>query len=351
MNILIVKLSAIGDVVHTLPALNALRRYYPDAHITWVVEEAAASLVLGHAALDRVIISRRKRWIKQLKAAPGIVISEARTFLRELRDTEYEVILDFQGLLKSAVLVALARGKRKIGFGRGMQHQEASYLFYNEPVPAVDMEVHALLRYIRMLAPLGIPESIPIEYLLPVSQEDRREASRLVKETRNGRSHVAAVNPVAQWDTKLWPPEKFARLADALVERHDTSVVFTGGPEDGPAIERIQALMKNRGLNLAGKTSLPGLAALYKAVDVVVTTDTGPMHIAAAAGAPVVALFGPTAPWRTGPFGDNNRVVRADLSCSPCFKRACDAWECMDRITVDQVLAAVVELRPDMSAD
>lgn len=350
MNILIVKLSAIGDVVHTLPALNALRRYYPEARITWVVEEAAASLVRGHEALDRVIVSRRKHWIKYFKTAPGAVIAEARSFVRELRDTEYDVVLDFQGLLKSALLVALARGKRKIGFGRGMQHQEASYLFYNEPVPAVDMDVHALSRYIRMLAPLGVPENVPIDYHIPVSDEDRREAARLLEGAKNGKTHVAALNPVAQWDTKLWQPERFAELADALIECHDTGVVFTGGPEDGPAIDRILSLMKNRADNLAGKTSLTMLAALYKAVDVVVTTDTGPMHIAAAVDAPVVALFGPTAPRRTGPFGDNHRVVRAGLACSPCFKRACDAWECMSRITVEQVLSAVVELRPDMAA-
>ncbi|MDY6905974.1 MAG: lipopolysaccharide heptosyltransferase I [Thermodesulfobacteriota bacterium] len=352
MNILIVKLSAIGDVVHTLPALMRLRQHYPDAHITWLVEAAAAPLLLNHMALDRVLVSRRKTWLRQLRssATRKQALRGIRVFLKTLRDTRYDVVLDFQGLLKSGMLIALCRGKRKIGFGRGMEHQEHSYHFLNERIPAVSMEIHALVRNLKMLGPLGIPavEQGAVEYGLPVKEEDRKRAAALINRAKDGHRYVAALNPMAKWDTKLWTADKFARLADMLIEWHDTAVVFTGSREDEAAIEEIRLLMDHSALNIAGQTGLLELAAVYEQVDVVVTTDTGPMHIAAAVNAPVVTIFGPTAPWRTGPFGNNNRIVRTGIDCSPCFKRDCRTRECMAAISVDQVLTAVRELRPDM---
>ena len=143
-----------------LPALNAIRAHYPRAHITWLVETAAAGLVVGHRALDRVIVSHRKRWIRELKGPHWRkALSEIRDFWRELRDTDYDIIIDFQSLLKSALLVRLARGKRKIGFDKGMQHQEHSYLLLNERIPPVDMEVHALTRGLMLLNAIGIDTS------------------------------------------------------------------------------------------------------------------------------------------------------------------------------------------------
>jgi 3-deoxy-D-manno-octulosonic-acid transferase/heptosyltransferase-1 len=130
VNILIVKLSAIGDVIHTLPALNAVRNYYPEANITWLVEEDAASLVIGHKALDRVIVSKRKRWLRALRSLSLLsTIKDVYGFIKVLRDTRYDMILDFQALLKSGILIALARGQRKIGFGKGHEQMEHSYMF------------------------------------------------------------------------------------------------------------------------------------------------------------------------------------------------------------------------------
>ena len=342
MNILIVKLSAIGDVIHTLPALNALRRHFPQARITWLVEEAAAGLIMGHPALDRVIVSRRKTWLKGLRTGrrreyPG----EMRSFVRLLRDTHYDVILDFQALLKSALLIALCRGTRKIGFGRGMAHMEHSYVFLNERIPAVSMEIHALVRNLMMLEPLGI-RSREIVYDLPVSRQDRRAAQALLDGCGLGKTTpLVAVNPVAKWPSKLWGNRKFSRLADRMVEKNGAGLYFTGGPEDRPTVDAIIGGMRHPAVNLAGKTTLKTLAALYRRSDLLVSTDTGPMHLGAAVGTPVVAIFGPTAPWRTGPYGTGHRVIRHDSACSPCFKRVCEKMDCMDRITVEQVFQAV----------
>ncbi len=348
MNILIVKTSAIGDVTHTLPALHAIRKKYPDAHITWLIEEAASDLIIGHKALDRVLVSKRKRWLKDLKKGPrrGAALKEAYHFLKELRDTEYDLLIDFQSLLKSGILIALTRAKRKVGFDKGMEHAEHSHIFLNERIPPVNMDHHAVLRELMLLEAIGIERDDPITFDLPIADKDYAEigsllASHGMEEVRR----LIAINPRATWETKQWGQEQFALLADKLVEEGN-NVVFTGSTDDRDEVEKIISHMHNRCINLAGETSLKSLAALYKKAAVVISTDTGPMHIAAAVDTPVVALFGPTAPWRTGPFGERHKVLRAGLSCSPCFKRRCPespAIECMKQLTVDMVLDTVRE--------
>lgn len=345
MNILIVKLSAIGDVIHTLPALNAIRKAYPEARITWLVEEAAHDLIKDHPALDRVLVSKRKRWLKKLRSLLFLsAIKEMYGFINELRDTHYDMILDFQALLKSGILIALTNGKRKIGFGKGLEHMEYSYLFLNERVAAVSMEYHALTRGLMLLNALGIPTP-EVEYKLAVSDHDRQQVNDLLERygmVNPGR--LVVVNPVAKWESKLWSNRKFAQLADRIIAQYDAGVVFTGSFEDRPTIHQIQAGMRSPAANLAGETTLKMLAAICAKADVVVSTDTGPMHLAVAVGTTVVALFGPTAPWRTGPYGSGNQVVTAGQACAPCFKRHCPTCDCMALISVDQVFDAVSKI-------
>lgn len=343
--ILIVKLSAIGDVVHTLPALNALRARYPKAHITWLVEAAAADLVLGHPAVDQVLVCHRRQWIKGLFTArwPSF-LQQIRIFIRRLRHRQYDMVFDFQAALKGAVWIAMARGRRKIGFDRGMEHQEHSYLVLNERIRAVSQEIHALDRNILMLEPAGISRPA-IEYNLPITAEHDRKADGLLSSLGiRDRQPFVVINPMAKWETKLWEQNKFAQVADGIRTDIGWPVVFTGGPGDSAYNEVILNRMHTTAANLAGRTDLMTLAALLRRARLMVTTDTGPMHMAAAVGTPTVALFGPTAPWRTGPYGKGHRVVRTDLPCSPCFKRHCpDRLACMSSIGVDQVLAAVHE--------
>jgi len=345
VKILIVKLSAIGDVIHTLPAFNAIRKHYPHAHITWLVEEDAYHLLEGHAALNRIIISKRKRWLRGLRSLSLLnSIKEVYRFINELRDTRYDLILDFQALLKSGVLIGLSKGKRKIGFDKGMEHMEHSYLFLNERVPPVNMDNHAILRSVMMLENLGINSS-EIVFNLPVFDQDRARAQDLLKRHGVKESRLlVAINPLTKWNTKLWSNRKFGELADVLIDRYEVSVVFTGSRVDRKTIQGIIGSMKFNAANLAGETDLITLAALYEKADFLVSTDTGPMHLAAAVNTPVVALFGPTAPWRTGPFGPVHQIIRAEMDCSPCFKRKCETLDCMKEISVDQVLGGVFKV-------
>ena len=203
------------------------------------------------------------------------------------------------------------------------------------------MENHALLRNLMLINSLGI-KSKEIEYKIPVSDHTRKFIdSILIRHGVKSPELLVAINPVAKWKTKLWDNLKFALLADRLIEKYNASVIFTGSQSDKSTIDNIMSCMSQRAVNLAGETTLKTLAALYEKTKFLISTDTGPMHMAAAVGTPVIALFGPTAPWRTGPFGAEHKILRSNLNCSPCFKRQCNTIDCMKQISVEQVMDAV----------
>jgi lipopolysaccharide heptosyltransferase II len=227
-----------------------------------------------------------------------------------------------------------------------MEHMEHSWVFLSERVPPVDMEIHAIERNLMMLESLGV-RPLPIRYELPLAPTDGENADRLLAETapKDAVGPRIAVNCAAKWPSKLWPETHFAQLADRLVETFHAHVVFTGSRADRPLVRTVLSRMHHPATDLTGKTSLTTLAALYQRVRFLISTDTGPMHLAAAVGIPVVAVFGPTAPWRTGPYGPQHRVVRAGHPCSPCFRRQCPtAMECMASVTPEQVFSAAHEI-------
>ena len=366
VNILIVKLSAIGDVIHTLPALAALRRCYPASDITWVVEEAAADLLVGHPDLNRTIVSSRKRWLSEIRkgqfAAPW---KEMRAFLKALRSRRYDLVIDFHGLLKSAVIVAASGGRRRLGYD---SLQELSGLFYNEKITE-EMGKHAVDRYLDLIRHLadGRGEqadclTAPPSFTITIGEAERRRVESLIDEhaalltagggrednrtesggkQRMGGRYVA-VNPVAFWETKLWDEGKFAELCDRIRRELGIGVILTGS-EAGP-LDRIRTLMTTEAVNLGGRTNLRELACLYREAALVITTDSGPMHLAAGMGTPVIALFGPTDPARTGPYGTGHRIIRRGLDCMPCFRKRCETRTCMREITADEVFAAAEEM-------
>ena len=327
MNILIVKLSAIGDVIHTLPSLAALRQLYPDAHITWVVEEAAADLIKNHPYLDAVLVSRRKRWSKDLcRGQFRQPLEEISSFIKTLRQRHYDLVIDFHGLFKSSIIVFLSRGKRKLGYN---SLQELSGLFLNEKIPE-DMNKHAVDRYLDFPRYLGAKIN-SAQFVLPSNKEAEVKVQILLRKYNLEDKKFIAINSVALWETKLWSNEKFAHLADLINDKLQMKVVFTGSEEK--PIEGITSLMTTESINLGGQTSLPELACLYKKAKMVISTDSGPMHLAAAVGTPVIALFGPTDPARTGPYGSGHTVIRTELPCSPCFLKKCSTKKCMEDIS------------------
>jgi 3-deoxy-D-manno-octulosonic-acid transferase/heptosyltransferase-1 len=338
VNILIIKLSAIGDVIHTLPSLGALRQLYPDAHITWVVEEAAADLIKNHPYLDAVLVSRRKRWSKDVcRGQFRQPLEQIRSFIKALRQRHYDLVIDIHGLFKSSIIVFLSRGKRKLGYN---SMQELSGLFLNEKITE-DMNKHAIDRYLDFPRYLGAKIN-RTQFVLPPNNEAQVKVQNLLRKYNLEDKKFIAINSVALWETKLWNNEKFAYLADLVNDKLKIKVVFTGSEEK--PIEGITSLMTTENINLGGQTSLPELACLYKKAKMVISTDSGPMHLAAAVGTPVVALFGPTDPARTGPYGSGHTVIRAVLPCSPCYLKKCSTKKCMENISIEQVFAAVEKI-------
>jgi lipopolysaccharide heptosyltransferase I len=326
--VLIVKLSSFGDVLHALPTLEALRERYPTGHLTWLVEAAYAPLLENHPALNEVWLAPRLR--------PGQVLAGAnRTLLtgliRRLRSHSFDVVIDLQGLLKSAIWVALARSPRKVGYDRT---REGSYRVLSERLAPFDPEAHAVRRYLNLAHYLGAPDNPPrfrlgldagtdVSHLLPI------EAPR----------GLVVLHPGARWPSKLWPSAHWARLGDWLSRECGLTVAITGGPGDIGLAAKILGQMEVPAISLAGRTTLPELAAVLRRARFAVTTDTGALHLAAALGTRTVALFGPTAPWRTGPFGVGHEILRLGLECTPCFRRRCPAPRCLTDLAPETVQA------------
>jgi heptosyltransferase-1 len=336
--ILLIKLSALGDVIQTLPTLEAIRTAYPQAEITWLVEEAAAPILEYHPALDSLLISRRRSWLTSWRQGGSLKTAwqEFGTLAQSLRHP-FDIVIDLQGLLKSAFWTFLARSPRKIGFDRT---REYSYLALTERLPPYDPDEHAVRRYLRVARYLGAATG-PARFRLALPAGTGIDLE-YVWTDRTG--PLIIIHPGTRWPTKHWPPESFASLADTLIRERQARVVFTGSPADRALISGIRELMAMPAENLSGRTDLKALARLFYQADAAVTTDTGPMHLAAAVGTPVAAVFGPTAPWRTGPFGRQHRVIRANLPCSPCFQRRCPAPDCLTNLGMAEVLAAVREI-------
>lgn len=329
--LLLVKLSSFGDVIHALPTLEALRQAHPRAEITWLVEEAFAPLLLGHPALDRVWAVPRLR-----PGRPGAwrELGRLLAVARQMRQERFDAVLDLQGLLKSAFWVALAKSPRKVGYDGT---RELSYLALNERLPLVDREAHAVRRYLDLARHLGAHVTAP-----------RFRLEHLVREPKgvNGLLNPeewVVLHAGARWASKRWPVRHWATLAAAL-EQQGLPVALTGSEADRELTQAIAAEAGGGILDLAGRTGLGELAWVLRHARAMVTVDTGPMHLAAALGTPVVALFGPTAPWRTGPFGAGHEILRLDLPCSPCFRRRCVEPRCLTELSPEEVLTGVLKV-------
>jgi lipopolysaccharide heptosyltransferase I len=304
--ILIVKPSSLGDVVHALPAVNLVRTQYPRAHIAWLINPEFKTILHRNPVIDSVIEFPRRN----PAALPSLI--------RHLRRAQFDTVIDLQGLLRSGLLAFATGAHRRIGMS---DSREGARLFHNEIVPVA--RCHAVDRYLAVAQHLGCPTS-PVLFPLGIDLPARKE-------------NWIAVNPSARWATKLWGDDRFAELVKRLPRNR---VVLTGSQADRARIDRIAHGCRN----LAGQTTLLELADLYARCAVVVTNDTGPMHIAAAVGTPVVAIFGPTDPDLTGPYGTRHTVLRTGIPCSPCFRDRCrhvPHMECMSAISVDQVIDAI----------
>jgi heptosyltransferase-1 len=340
MRILIVKLGSIGDIVHTLPSLAAIRRALPNAEVSWVVESRAAEILRSNPVLDRLIVIDTKALRRGLMS--GETLRAPRQQLRLLRASAFDLALDFQGLIKSAMIARLSGARRIVGFAREALREPPSRILLQETVQ-VPKGLHVIRKNLALVeGALRIPipfEAEEFQFPIAIDQTHEDEAANAVGLDRP----YAILNPGGGWPTKLWSAEKFGLLADELWNHFRLHSLLTSGPGEEELTRRAMSSSKS-GKARAGSLSLKGLCALAKYADVYVGGETGPTHLAIAMGAPVVGLLGPTEWWRNGsPNPKDICVERTDIDCREnCHRRSCSKWICMD-IDVERVLHAVSE--------
>jgi heptosyltransferase-1 len=325
--ILIIKPSALGDIVHTLPILNLLRMRFPHAHIAWLVTPAFAGLLEGHPQLDEVIRFQRRRfgagWWNP-RAAAGFL-----RFVFELRRKKFDLAVDLQGLFRSGWIAGATGAPVRVGFADA---RELAWMFYTHPVRIDSGDQHALGRYLKITQALGCPRG-PVVFQFPPTQALARPLSQ----------PYAVLLPGTNWPTKRWPIESFAQLVKPLRERFGLHTVIAGASDAIELAARVQELAGENIIDLAGKTTLPQLVSLLAGASLVVANDSGPMHIASALGRPMVTMYGPTNPVMTGPYGRPETVLRLNILCSPCYSRRCSHQSCLRWLDADAVLNAAAE--------
>lgn len=327
--ILLIKPSSLGDIVHAMPTLAALRAQFPCAEVTWLVKRQWAPLVEVIGGVDRIcaVEAGLTGWLGRVP---------------NLRAARFDLVVDLQGLFRSGAMAWLTGCSRRVGFANA---REGSPLFYTKRVEVPTASMHAVDRYLLVAEALGAKRPAQPRFEFVDRPEDRQAVETLLAGAGVACSLPwIAMNVSARWETKRWPPQHFAEAADRLSQAQALPIVFIGGPAERKESQAVISLMRTKAVDLTGQTPVGLLPSLLRRAAVLVTNDSGPMHIAAAVETPVVALFGPTDPARTGPYGREHLVLSHAVECSPCFRRDCSravTLECLAEVRPEQVVRAV----------
>jgi lipopolysaccharide heptosyltransferase I len=336
-NILLIKPSALGDVVMSLPALSALRRGFPDARISWLIRPEFASLVEGHPHLDEVIVFDRRRlgraWC-DLAAARDLL-----ALVRGLRRHQFDAVLDLQGLFRSASISWLSGCRNRFGPAWG---RELARHFYSTAVPPHEEWVHVVDYSMKLIQAMGIIHP-RVEFILPQNPDAAAAARSLLSARNVDANRYAVLIPGSAQLSKCWPPERYAALADRLAVEHKLTLAATGSPAESTIIGRIQTQARQPVASLAGCTSLPELVEVLRGAALVVSNDTGPGHIAGALGRPLVMMFSWSNPLRVGPYGRPECIVARDIESRGLARKSTDPLHAVDHIPLDEVYARAAE--------
>ena len=340
MKVLIVKVSALGDIVHALPVLAHLHAVHPDIVVDWLVESSFAPLLQGHPLLRRVIHLDTRGWRKQ-GAATAVRGSWA--VGRQLREEKYDVVLDLQGNSKSGLFTRLSGARKRFGFDSSQTREWLNTLTTNYKVSIPPECHHISSRYLR-IARDAFPGETDVSLCgpLPVQDEAAQAISAMLEERGLTPGEFIVAHYGTTWETKLWPLDRWLELAKNLVVEKDRQLVLTWGNNvEKVAAEQIAEACQGRAV-IWPRGTLQELVALLAEARLVIGADTGPIHIAAAAGTPTVSIFRVTDSLRNGPSGDKHIRIQAPMDCSPCLRKSCDLdRECGRSVTVDSVMNAV----------
>jgi heptosyltransferase-1 len=365
--ILLIKPSAFGDVVHTVPVLVKLRARYPSARIDWLITPPNADVVRWHPALSNVVLFDRRRYARFGRSWPAT--RDFFAFLADVPRTRYDLVVDLHGQLRSALLALAAGAPVRVGFDRPRRRTEAeslqrlgkevlrhgwtgcregAWLAYTHRIPVPTLDVHAIDRYLWLADVLGLDTGPPdLRVYFPPEATTAGDRLLALHGMRGG--PLALLLPGTIWETKHWLAEEFAAVGRALL-RAGLAVVVAGATADRPRCQAVAALCPGA-CDLSGATTLAELGALMQRAEFCVTNDSGPMHFAVALGRPVVSVFGPTDPVWIGPYRRPEVVVRAGVRCAPCYLRKLSACPhdhaCMRQVSAAMVLERLRALLPD----
>ncbi len=329
--LLIVKPTSLGDIVGSLCAVTALKRTFPDRHISFLVADIFRPIVDGHPCIDSIIEFPRTKMKKGLVS----FIAAAKELRRTLRAGGYDAVLDLQGLARSAIATWFTGAKVRVGFSDA---RESAPMFYTHTVKSNRKTEHAIALYLRGAQFMGADPSLPITFDLKVDGEAESSIKKLTGDTP-----FVTFAAGARWPTKIWPIAHFCSLAQMINREYGLKIAAIGSQGEALLGDQIvNTLPDGEALNLCGKTNLKELVAAISLSSLLVTNDSGPMHISAALGKPTVSIFGPTSPSRIAPFGQEEFFVRATLPCLECYSRKCDTIppRCMELVMPEAVFEA-----------
>ena len=340
-NILVVRTSALGDVIHVLPALEALRQLFPDARITWLVEPLGAAILEGHPSIDKLFVIPRKEWSRKLKSPwkwPGI-LREIAGKIATIRRERFDLVIDFQCNIRSGLSVLLSGGKVRLGFARCDCRERLGSCFTNRKAEKAPLLRQKVLKNLHLVRALGWKGPVP-EGRVAIDDSDRRWAREYVDSlSRNGPFVLVHPGVSAFGALKRWPIEYFHQFCQRLEDELDARVSLSWGPGEEEIAQSV-----GRGVLAPATPRLLRLAALIEASDLFVACDTGALHLAALLGTPVVGLYGPKNPLVYAPYDYRGRVVTSGVPCSPCGLRTCEHRICMSTIYADDVFEAAREV-------
>lgn len=333
-NILLIKMSSLGDVIHTLPFVHELRKLYPKAKITWLVHPQFGSFI-PMQIVDEVIYFDKVAFNKESIFAE---LKDIFAMRKLLHSKHFDLVLDLQGLFKSAVLAAISGCSNRLGYA---EMREGSGLV-SKAIAGPHVHDHVIERYLDVARYLGAKVE-SVEFPLPDLQEEEKSVAEKLQAKGCIGDYVVIV-PGARWETKCWPVEQYAELVKKIVS-DGKYAVLAGGPDDMDKGAKIAALVNDeKVIDLTGQTSLKELVALIKNCHVYISADTGPLHFAAALKKLLVCMYGPTKADRTGPYGGANQtIIHSPAKCAGCLKKQCEDWHCMKDISVDMVYQAYLE--------
>ncbi|MHB8543390.1 MAG: glycosyltransferase family 9 protein [Leptospirales bacterium] len=335
---LIVKPSSLGDIVHAFPLASFIRKQIPEARIDWVANTEFVSLVKRHPDIRTVFAFPRGEW------GSLAFFRSMKTLVSRLREENYDAILDIQGLLRSALLARLARGKTRIGFSDA--REGARFLYstsVNAESPSHGAGIHAVLKNLQVMTALGFsPAPVPSELLY--SSEDEQALDRILEEEGLSKTGFLVLHPGAKRIIKQWPSHYFSELIERLHASHpDLSVVMIAGKKEKPLLAEIADRTTAHPVVLAGRIPIDLLPLFFRRTRLYIGNDSGPLHLAVLSGVPTISIFGSSNPERTGPFGFgvDHIVLRDPIECSPCgdFKTDCSHQSCLVGVTPERVQA------------